>query len=291
MYHRFGKRLLDLTLTIPALIILSPALVIIALLVRVKLGTPVIFRQQRPGWHGQPFTIMKFRTLTNTRNAQGKLLPDAERITPFGKFLRRSSLDELPELLNIVKGEMSLVGPRPLLMAYLNKYSPRQMRRQDVRPGLTGWAQVNGRNGLTWEEKFNLDVWYVEHYSLGLDIKIILMTLWKVLKRVDINQIGHVTMSEFKGTANGQNGHSQTKATIIQNNAPNSIEKHHIIEIVEQPKFSPEFKAQVVLEVLSGVKGAVETCQEYNLTPQLLAKWQADFLENAAKAFQSEPQP
>ncbi|MCB0164901.1 MAG: sugar transferase [Anaerolineae bacterium] len=283
MYYRFGKRLLDLTITIPALIFLSPVLAVIALLVQLKLGAPVIFRQQRPGQYGQPFTILKFRTLTNARDAEGQLLPDAERLTPFGRFLRQSSLDELPELINIVKGEMSLVGPRPLLMVYLNKYSDRQMRRQEAQPGLTGWAQINGRNGLTWEEKFNLDVWYVEHCSLLLDLKIMGLTLGKVLNRAGINQPGHATMVVFQGSPNNSQPAAPTEVVAYANgngaahNGP-----------TPEPSFKPEFKAKVVIDVLSGVKSAMESCREYNLSPQLLAKWQADFLENAPKAFQSE---
>lgn len=284
MYHRFGKRLLDLMISIPALIFLSPVLVTIALLVRLKLGAPVIFRQQRPGRYGQPFTILKFRTLTNARDAEGRLLPDAERLTPFGRFLRQSSLDELPELVNIFKGEMSLVGPRPLLMVYLNKYSDRQMRRQEARPGLTGWAQVNGRNGLTWEEKFKLDVWYVERCSLLLDLKIMVITLGKVFNRANINQPGHATMPLFQGSPNGSRPPIRTELAAYANGNGADYNGY-----APEPSFQPEFKAQVVIEVLSGVKSAVESCREYNLSPQLLAKWQADFLENAPKAFQSEP--
>ena len=168
---------------------------------RLKLGSPVLFRQRRPGLHGKPFTIYKFRTMTDARDAQGKLLPDAERLTPFGRFLRSASLDELPELFNVLKGDMSLVGPRPLLMQYLDRYTPEQMRRHEVKPGITGWAQVNGRNAITWEQKFALDVWYVDNKSLGLDGKIILLTLWKILKREGISQPGQATMEEFMGQA------------------------------------------------------------------------------------------
>lgn len=198
-YGDFGKRLLDLVLVIPAIILLMPVLALIALLVRLKLGSPILFRQQRPGLHGQPFTIYKFRTMTDARDAQGRLLPDADRLSPLGRFLRSTSLDELPELINVLKGEMSVVGPRPLLMRYLERYTPEQMRRHEVRPGITGWAQVNGRNAITWEERFRLDAWYVDHVSLGLDLKIILMTIWKVLGRENISQPGHVTIEEFKG--------------------------------------------------------------------------------------------
>jgi len=194
-----GKRLLDLALTIPALILLAPLFVLLALLVRLRLGSPVLFRQQRPGLCGQPFTLFKFRTMTDARDAQGHLLPDANRLTRFGRFLRSTSLDELPELFNVLKGEMSLVGPRPLLMQYLERYTPEQVRRHEVKPGLTGWAQVNGRNALTWEQKFALDVWYVDHWSLWLDLSIILLTAWKVLIREGISQPGQATMKEFLG--------------------------------------------------------------------------------------------
>jgi len=204
MYIRYGKRLLDLALTIPSLVLLSPLLALVALLVRQKLGTPVLFRQQRPGLHGKPFTIYKFRTMTNVtdeRDAQGNLLPAESRLTPFGRFLRSTSLDELPELINVLKGDMSLVGPRPLMMIYLDRYTPAQARRHEVMPGIGGWAQVNGRNDISWEEKLALDVWYVDHQSLRLDLKIIALTAWKVLKREGISEQGHdVTASEFMGT-------------------------------------------------------------------------------------------
>jgi sugar transferase EpsL len=193
------KRLLDLALTLPALLLLSPLLGLLVLLVRLILGAPVLFRQQRPGLGGVPFTIYKFRTMTGARDAAGNLRPDAERMTRFGRFLRRTSLDELPELFNVLKGEMSLVGPRPLLVQYLDRYTPEQARRHEVKPGLTGWAQVNGRNALTWEEKFALDVWYVDHQSLWLDIRILALTAWKVLSREGINQPGQATMKEFMG--------------------------------------------------------------------------------------------
>jgi len=193
------KRAFDLILTIPALIILSPFLVIIAILVAILLGSPVLFRQKRPGWRCQPFWLLKFRTMTDSRDDNDVLLPDALRLTPFGRFLRATSLDELPELFNVLKGDMSLVGPRPLLMQYLNRYTPDQARRHEMKPGITGWAQVNGRNAITWEEKFKLDVWYVDHQSFRLDLKIIFMTFWKILKREGISHPGHATMEEFKG--------------------------------------------------------------------------------------------
>ena len=199
-YRDYGKRLFDLSLTIPALIALSPVMLLTTLLVRLKLGTPVLFCQQRPGLQNQSFTLLKFRTMTDARDAQGNLLPDADRLTPLGRFLRAASLDELPELFNVLKDDMSLVGPRPLLMRYLDYYTPQQIRRHEIKPGITGWAQVNGRNALTWEQKFTLDVWYVDHLSLWLDLKIIALTVWKILKREGISQPGHATMPEFKGT-------------------------------------------------------------------------------------------
>jgi sugar transferase EpsL len=200
MYNQFGKRLLDLALAIPAVIMLFPALVVIAILVRITLGSPVLFRQQRAGLNGQPFTVFKFRTMTNARDLSGSLLPDDARLTPLGRFLRGTSLDELPELFNVLRGEMSLVGPRPLLLHYLPRYTPQQMRRHEVKPGITGWAQVNGRNALSWEQKFALDIWYVDHYSLWLDLQIIALTIWKILTWEGITQPGHATAEEFKGT-------------------------------------------------------------------------------------------
>lgn len=194
------KRLFDLLLTIPGAIIISPLLLVVALLVRVKLGSPVLFRQSRPGYKGRLFTLYKFRSMTNTRAPDGSLLPDAERLTPFGRFLRSTSLDELPELINVLRGEMSLVGPRPLLTAYLERYSPEQARRHDVLPGMAGWAQINGRNAVTWEEKFKMDVWYVDHWSVWLDIKILALTFLKVVRREGINQPGSATASEFMGS-------------------------------------------------------------------------------------------
>jgi sugar transferase EpsL len=199
MYYRFGKRLLDLALAFPAVIILSPVLCVLAFLVRVKFGAPILFRQKRPGLSGAPFTIYKFRTMINIRSADGSLLPDADRLTRLGRLLRSTSLDELPELLNVLKGEMSMVGPRPLLMQYLDRYTPEQARRHEVRPGITGWAQINGRNAITWEERFELDVWYVDHVSFQLDVKIIALTVWKILKQEGISEPGQATMQEFMG--------------------------------------------------------------------------------------------
>ena len=194
------KRLFDLAVGSVAFVLLLPLLLLLGILIRFLLGRPVLFRQRRPGLLGKPFTIYKFRTMTGERDADGNLLPDAERLTPFGRFLRITSLDELPELFNVLKGDMSLVGPRPLLMRYLDRYTPEQMRRHEVRPGITGWAQVNGRNTLTWEERFALDVWYVENRSLWLDLKIILRTVWKVVACDGITQPGHATMEEFTGS-------------------------------------------------------------------------------------------
>lgn len=205
-YQRFGKRLLDIAASLLALVLLSPILTVTALFVRIKLGSPVLFRQQRPGLHGKPFTLLKFRTMNDARDPDGNLLPDEQRLTPFGQFLRRTSLDELPELFNVLRGEMSLVGPRPLLMQYLERYTSEQMRRHEVKPGITGWAQVNGRNALSWEEKFALDVWYVDHLSFWLDLKIILLTIWKVLRREGISQDGFATMPEFMGRQSDGSG-------------------------------------------------------------------------------------
>ncbi|BAP13836.1 sugar transferase [Alcanivorax sp. NBRC 101098] len=193
------KRLMDIVGALAGLLLLAPVIILLAVLVRIKLGSPVLFRQTRPGMAGHVFEMTKFRTMTNSCNASGELLSDAERLTGFGQFLRSSSLDELPELWNVLKGEMSLVGPRPLLLEYLPLYSERQARRHEIRPGITGWAQVNGRNALSWDEKFELDVWYVENRNLWLDLKILFMTVWKVVKRDDIAHKGEVTMKKFKG--------------------------------------------------------------------------------------------
>jgi lipopolysaccharide/colanic/teichoic acid biosynthesis glycosyltransferase len=199
-YRREGKRLLDIFLSLVGMVVFAPVMAVLVLAIRVKLGSPILFRQTRPGLNGQPFIIYKFRTMTNECDSTGSLLPDDKRLTAFGKFLRSSSLDELPELFNVLRGHMSLVGPRPLIMRYLERYTPEQRRRNDVRPGITGWAQIKGRNALSWEERFKLDVWYVDHYSLVLDLKILMITMLKVLKHEGISQEGHVTMSEFMGT-------------------------------------------------------------------------------------------
>jgi len=193
------KRVFDLLLTIPGLVLISPLLLVVAVLVRIYHGSPVLFRQERPGYKNRLFTVYKFRTMTDAHDADGNLLPDAVRLTRLGRFLRATSLDELPELINILRGEMSLVGPRPLLTQYLGRYSPEQVRRHAVLPGITGWAQINGRNTLTWQDKFLYDLWYVDHWSLWLDIKILALTFWKVIRREGISQEGHVTMQEFMG--------------------------------------------------------------------------------------------
>jgi sugar transferase EpsL len=202
-YQKYGKRLIDLSFALPALVVLLPALVSLAILVRAKLGSPALFQQVRPGLGGRPFTIFKFRTMTDARDAAGNLLPDAERLPGFGKFLRSVSLDELPELWNVVKGDMSLVGPRPLLMEYLSLYNDFQYRRHETRPGVTGWAQVMGRNALCWDEKFDLDIWYVDNSNFGLDIKILAMTVFKIFRREGINQPGQATAEKFKGECKG----------------------------------------------------------------------------------------
>jgi len=193
------KRLLDILVSLTTLLLCAVPMLLIALLIRVQMGTPVLFRQQRPGLHGRPFTMLKFRTMRDAHDSQGLPLPDGDRITPLGQFLRRSSLDELPGFINILKGEMSLVGPRPLLMQYLERYTPQQARRHEVKPGMTGWAQIHGRNAISWEERFALDVWYVDHWSLWLDFKIMGLSLLKVLKREGISAEGHATMPEFTG--------------------------------------------------------------------------------------------
>lgn len=195
-----AKRILDLLLVLGSAPFWLPILAVITACVRWSLGTPVLFRQSRPGLNGRIFSLLKFRTMTDARDSNGKLLPDGDRLTSFGRWLRSSSLDELPELINVLRGEMSLVGPRPLLVQYLDRYTPKQARRHDVRPGITGWAQVNGRNAISWEEKFELDVWYVDHHSIRLDLKILWRTLAKVLRREGISAAGDATMPEFRGS-------------------------------------------------------------------------------------------
>jgi len=200
VYRRIGKRALDLGLTVPALVVLAPVGLTVGVLIRLKLGGPVLFRQARPGRDGRVFELIKFRSMSDARGANGELLPDEERLTPFGNRLRRLSLDELPTLWNVVRGQMSLVGPRPLLVQYLDRYTPEQRRRHDVLPGITGWAQINGRNAISWEAKFEHDVWYVENVSLGTDLRILLRTATQVLGRRGISAEGHATMPEFTGS-------------------------------------------------------------------------------------------
>jgi sugar transferase EpsL len=197
--YRILKRVIDLTVATFGLLVLSLPAGFIALLIRMTSPGTVFFRQPRAGLHGQPFTLLKFRTMLDAKDSKGNLLPDGQRLTRLGRFLRDTSLDELPELINVLKGEMSLVGPRPLLLRYLARYTPQQNRRHEVKPGITGWAQINGRNALAWEQKFALDVWYVEHRSVFLDAKIIFLTAWKILKREGINQPGRATAEEFMG--------------------------------------------------------------------------------------------
>ncbi len=195
------KRIFDILASLLLLVLLFPVFLLVSALVLLFHGWPLVFTQQRPGYMGKPFQIIKFRTMRDTRDGQGNLLPDSARLTPLGRALRSLSLDELPELFNVLRGEMSLVGPRPLLMQYLERYSPEQARRHYVLPGITGWAQVNGRNAITWDEKFQLDVWYVDHWSFWLDIKILLLTAWKVIRREGISQPGHATAQEFMGNS------------------------------------------------------------------------------------------
>lgn len=197
------KRVMDLVTSLTLLTLFSPVMLFTAILVRLKMGAPVLFKQQRPGKDGKPFYLYKFRTMANLEDKQGNLLSDQVRLTGTGKFLRKYSLDELPQLINVVKGDMSLVGPRPLLMEYLSLYTEEQMLRHNVRPGITGWAQVNGRNAIAWEEKFKLDTWYVRNQSMFLDFKILLFTVLKVVKKEGITQQDHVTIEKFKGTKDG----------------------------------------------------------------------------------------
>jgi lipopolysaccharide/colanic/teichoic acid biosynthesis glycosyltransferase len=202
------KRAIDIAASLLALVVISPFLLLVAVLVRLRLGSPVLFAQERPGLGGRVFTLWKFRTMTDKRDGRGNLLPDAERLTDFGRFFRSTSIDELPELWNVLRGDMSLVGPRPLLVSYLPRYSSDQARRHDVRPGLTGWAQVNGRNAASWEDRLRLDTWYVDHRTLRLDLHIVLKTVTIVLRREGISSSGSVTMPEFNPT-NGRDGHGK----------------------------------------------------------------------------------
>lgn len=199
IYEKYIKRAIDVALSFLAIIVLSPVMFIVAILVRIKLGTPVIFKQERPGLHGNIFTLYKFRTMTDAKDQNGRLFPDEDRMTDFGRRLRSASLDELPEFFNILKGDMAFVGPRPLLVKYLSRYSQRQKRRHEVMPGLTGYAQINGRNSLSWEERFEMDIWYVDHINFILDVKILFKTVSIVLKKDGINSETSATMEEFKG--------------------------------------------------------------------------------------------
>lgn len=198
-YSRLIKSLLDRLVAAIALLVFSPILISVAIAIYIRMGSPVVFAQPRPGKDGQIFTFYKFRTMTDERDSEGKLLPDEKRLTPFGQFLRKTSLDELPQLWNVLKGDMSFVGPRPLIVEYLDRYTPEQARRHEVKPGITGWVQVNGRNNRPWEEKFKLDVWYVDNWSLWLDLKILFLTVFKVLQQDGISQEGYATSEEFKG--------------------------------------------------------------------------------------------
>ena len=200
MVYSLFKRCFDFMIALAILTLLLPPLFFVYLLVASRLGYPALFRQKRPGYRGQPFLLLKFRTMTNARDARGSLLPDAQRLTPIGRWLRSTSIDELPALINILRGEMSFIGPRPLLMQYLPLYSPEQARRHDVKPGFSGWAQINGRNALSWEDKFCLDVWYVDHQNFWLDLRIFLLTILKVIRREGINADGETTMSPFMGS-------------------------------------------------------------------------------------------
>ena len=200
MYRNLGKRMLDLVVIVPVAIGVCPLMLLVSLMIRLKLGSPVIFRQPRAGLNGSVFTVYKYRTMTNATDENGELLPDDERLPPFGRLLRRLSLDELPQIWNVLRGDMGLVGPRPLLTEYLNRYSPIQARRHEVTPGVTGWAQVNGRNTLSWEDRFEMDVWYVDNGNLWLDLKILWRTFTNVVRRKDVSAAGHVTMPKFTGS-------------------------------------------------------------------------------------------
>lgn len=202
-----SKRIFDLIFSLVSLFLLSPLIILISIAIYLALGQPILFRQLRPGLSGEPFTIYKFRTMINAFGEDGNLLPDEDRITKLGRFLRSTSLDELPELFNIIRGDMSWIGPRPLLMQYLNRYNTFQARRHEVLPGITGWAQVNGRNAITWDDKFRYDVYYVDHWSFWFDLKIVALTIWKVLIREGISQPGHISAGEFMGSE--QNSHQE----------------------------------------------------------------------------------
>jgi sugar transferase EpsL len=200
---RYAKRVLDFLGALGGLVLLSPLFLLIAISIYLRMGRPILYRQTRPGLHGKPFSIYKFRSMLDARDTNGNLLPDEVRLSSFGRFLRSTSLDELPELWNVLHGEMSLVGPRPLLMQYIPRYNSEQKRRHEVKPGITGWAQINGRNAISWEDRFALDIWYVDHWSLLLDLKILMLTIFKIVRREGINAEGHATMPEFMGSPSG----------------------------------------------------------------------------------------
>jgi len=204
MRYSLVKAFADCCAALSALLLLTPLLLLVTLLVRWRIRSPVLYCQQRSGYHGRPFLLLKFRTMTDSRDATGALLPDSQRLTPFSRWLRATSIDELPGLINILRGEMSFIGPRPLLMQYMPLYSPEQSRRHDVKPGFSGWAQINGRNAISWEEKFRLDVWYVDHQSFWLDLRIFWLTIWKVIHREGISAAGQATMAPFTGTASSE---------------------------------------------------------------------------------------
>ncbi len=194
------KRLFDLFVSCGLLLLFAPLILVVSVYIRILLGSPVLFRQRRPGYLGEPFVLYKFRTMLDARDNKGEMLSDSERLTAFGRFLRSTSIDELPEMINVLRGDMSLVGPRPLLFKYLERYSPEQIRRHDLKPGITGWAQINGRNDVTWEQKFEMDLWYIDHQTFYLDFKILCLTFWKTLRREGITQSGHATAEEFMGS-------------------------------------------------------------------------------------------
>jgi len=228
LYTFCGKRLFDLFAALLGLLLIWPLLLALYCIMRISVGSPVLFRQQRPGLRAKPFTILKLRTMTNARGANGDLLPNEKRITRVGKIMRAWSLDELPEIFNVLRGDLSLVGPRPLRMHYLPRYSPEQARRHDVMPGITGWAQVNGRNAMTWEKKFELDVWYVDHQSFLLDLRILLLTAWKVVRREGINEEGYISASDFMGTPPGEPADTRTRtSTENVERAPAQSDNNH----------------------------------------------------------------
>ena len=213
--YSYIKRLIDICGAIIGLLAMSPVLLVVAVWIRLTMGAPILFRQQRPGLNEKSFFMLKFRTMTDARDEGGEPLPDAERLNRLGRFLRKTSLDEFPELINVLKGDMSLVGPRPLFMKYLALYTPEQSRRHDVRPGVTGWAQVNGRNTTSWPERFRLDVWYVDNASVWLDLRILVLTLWVVLRQDDISAEGHATMPHFQGNSQTENPRDRTSQTCL----------------------------------------------------------------------------